>query len=92
MYPPHLLIHQECSLLTMMVSYTKLYIYIFSSIHCCVFAVIRVSFTTTAVRVNEDVPSGFTQVCLVADSASTRQYTIEVGRRPSGNNPATRKM
>ena len=55
-------------------------------------AVIRVSFTTFAVRVNEDVPSGSTQVCLIADSASARQYTIEVGRRPSGNNPATRKL
>ena len=50
------------------------------------------SFTTPAVRVNEDVPSGSTQVCLIADSASPRPYTVVVGRRPSGDNPATRKL
>ena len=43
-------------------------------------------------RVNEDVPSGSTQVCLIADSASPRPYTVVVGRRPSGDNPATRKF
>ena len=51
---------------------------------------IRISFTTPAVRVNEDVPSGSTQVCLIADSSSPRPYTVVVGRRPSGDNPATR--
>ena len=54
--------------------------------------VIRVFFTTPAVRVNEDVPSGSTQVCLIADSASLRPYTVVVGRRPSGDSPATRKF
>ena len=51
--------------------------------------VIRVSFTIPLVRVAEDV--GSTQVCLIADTASARQYTVVVGRRPSGDNPATRK-
>ena len=53
--------------------------------------VIQVSFTNPAVRVDEDVPSGSTQVCLIADSASPRPYTVVVGRGPSGDNPATRK-
>ena len=55
-------------------------------------SVIQVSFTTPIVRVNENVQSGSTQVCLIADSASARPYTVVVGRRPSGSNPATRKF
>ena len=52
---------------------------------------IQVSFTTPNVRVNENIQSGSTQVCLIADSASARPYTVVVGRRPSGDNPAIRK-
>ena len=55
------------------------------------FSVIGVSFSTPAVRVDENDPNGSTQVCVIADTAVARSFTVEVGMRPSGDNPATGK-
>ena len=53
--------------------------------------VIGVMFSTPTVAVDEDVPGGMTEVCFITDTPSAQPYTVVVGRRPSGENPATRK-
>ena len=50
------------------------------------------SFDPPAVRVDEDVPSGFVVVCLRGDASSASPYVVEVADSASGNNPATGKM
>lgn len=55
--------------------------------HDCI--VLEVSFTTPEVQVSEDVSSGSVSVCFVADVASARAFTIQLGQRMTGDNPAT---
>ena len=47
-----------------------------------------VSFTTPEVQVSEDVSSGSISVCFVADAASARAFTLQLGQRMTGDNPA----
>ena len=56
------------------------------------YAVVGVFFTTPEVSVNEDVPSMATEVCFTANATTATPYVVRLGRRETGDNPATGEL